>query len=114
MNGLLPAEVSRVAMRLPPIWAKRPAAWFTQVEAKFRHIISQLDHRYATEVEDIVNPPPQQDPNTRLRTELLNLLSLSREKRVCQLLTLDAMGDRKLSQFLRDLRSLAPDRAGSQ
>jgi hypothetical protein len=24
------------------------------------------------------------------------------------------MGDRKLSQFLRDLRSLAPDRAGSQ
>jgi hypothetical protein len=45
-------------------------------------VISQLDHRYAAEVGDIITSPPQQDPNTRLMTELLNQLHSSREKRV--------------------------------
>jgi hypothetical protein len=52
-----PAEVSRVAVRLPPFWAEQPAVWFAQAEAqfylasvnsekiKFFHVISQLDHR---------------------------------------------------------------------
>jgi hypothetical protein len=83
-------EVSRVAVRLPPFWAERPAMWFSQADAqfsladisnertKFHYIISQLDHRYASEVEDIITSPPQQDPYTKLRTELLSRLSLSK------------------------------------
>jgi hypothetical protein len=94
--------------------------WFTQVEAqfvlagignertKFHHIISQLDIRYTAEVEDVIISPPQQYPYTNLRTELLDRLSPSREQRVRQLLTPEAMGDRKPSQFLRHLRNLAP------
>jgi hypothetical protein len=78
------AEISRVAVRLPPFWAERPAVWFTQAEAqfslaglsnmrtKFYHIISQLDHRYPTEVEDIITSPLHQDSYTALRTKLLN------------------------------------------
>jgi hypothetical protein len=70
------------------IWAERPAVWFAQAEAqfslagisteitKFYHVISQLDHRYAAEVEDVITSPPQQDPYTKLRTELLKTLSL--------------------------------------
>jgi hypothetical protein len=66
-----PAEISRLAVRLPLFWAERPAVWFVQAEAqftlaginseriKFCHIISQLDHRYATEVEDIITSPPE-------------------------------------------------------
>jgi hypothetical protein len=61
--------------------------WFAQAEAqfllagittertKFHHVISQLDHRYAAEVRDIITSPPQQDPYTTLRTELLDRLS---------------------------------------
>jgi hypothetical protein len=57
-----PAEVSRVAVGLPPFWAQRPAVWFAQAEAqfflagvnsettKFFHVISQLGHQYASEV----------------------------------------------------------------
>jgi hypothetical protein len=57
-----PAEVSRVAVRLQPFWAERPAGWFAQAEAqfllagvssettKFFQVISQLEHRYAAEV----------------------------------------------------------------
>jgi hypothetical protein len=72
-------------------------------------VISQLDHRYAAEVEDVIISPPQQDPYTKLKTELLKRLSFSREQRAQQLLTFEEMGDRKPSQFLRHLRGFAPD-----
>jgi hypothetical protein len=67
----MPAEISRVAVRLPSFWAERPVMWFAQAEAqfslagvnngktKFYYVISQLDHRYATEVEDIITSPPK-------------------------------------------------------
>jgi hypothetical protein len=106
-------------MRLPPFWAKRPAVWFAQAEVqftlagisseqtKFCYVISQLDQRYASEVEDIITSPPERDPYTTLRTELVRRLSPSKEHRI-RLLTLN-MGDRKPPQFLRHLRSVSPD-----
>jgi hypothetical protein len=48
----------------------------------------------------------QQDPYTTLKTELAKRLCPSRHQRTRQLFTLEEMGDRKPSQFLR---SLAPD-----
>jgi hypothetical protein len=89
-NSTQPAEVSRIAVRFPPFWAEMPAVWFTQVEAqfalagisdertRFHNIISQLNNWYTTEVEDIITSLPQQDPYTKLRTDLLNWLSLER------------------------------------
>jgi hypothetical protein len=107
-----PAEVSRVAVRFPPSWPERPAVWFAQAEAqffltgvnsektKFFHVISQLDHRYAAEVEDSITSPPERDPYTTLRTEVIRRRSPSREQRIRQLLTLEEIGDLKPSQFL--------------
>jgi hypothetical protein len=60
-------------------------------------------------VEDIITSPPQQDPYSKLRTELLKRLFLSREQRAHRIITLEELGDRKPSQFLRHLRSLVPD-----
>jgi hypothetical protein len=71
-------------------------------------VISQLDQRYAAEVEDIITSPPQQDPYFKLRTEVLKRLSLSREQRAHRILTLEEMGDRNPSQLLKHLRSLVP------
>jgi hypothetical protein len=116
-----PAEISRVAVRLPLFWAEQPSMWFVQAKAKFFlagvssettkffHVISQLDHRYATEVEDIITSPPKQDPYIMLRTELVRWLSPSREQCIHQLLTLEEMGDGKPSQFPRHLSCLAFD-----
>lgn len=110
-----------MAVRLPPFWAEQPAIWFTQAEAlfslagitnehaKFLHVISQLDHRCAEELADVITCPPARDPYTTLRTELIRRLSPSKEQRIRQLLTVEEMGDRKPSQFLRHLKSLAPD-----
>jgi hypothetical protein len=77
-------------------------------QTKFYYVISQLEREYAPEVEDIIISPPERDPYTILKTELVKRLSPSKEERMHQLLTLE-MGDSKPSQFLRYLRSLAPD-----
>jgi hypothetical protein len=108
-------------MWLPPFWAERPAVRFAQAEAqltlagisgekiKLCHMISQLDHRYASEIQDIITFPPERDPYTTLRTELVRRLSPSREQHIRQLFKLEEMGDGKPSQFVRHIRSLAPD-----
>jgi hypothetical protein len=68
-----------VAVRLPPFWAERPTVWFAQAEAQFSwagitsektivlHVVSQLDHQYAAEVEDIIISPPES--NTKEKWE---------------------------------------------
>jgi hypothetical protein len=76
---------------------------------KFFHVISQLDHWYAAEVEDIIISPSERDPYTTLKTELVRRLTPCREQRIHQLLMIEEMGDCKPSQFLWQLRSLAPD-----
>jgi hypothetical protein len=119
-NGAIPAEISRVAARLPPFWAELPAVRFAQAEAqftlagigseqnKFCYVISQLYQRYASEVEDIITSPPKRDPYTTLRIELVRLVSPSKEHSSHEFLTL-GMGNCKPSQFLRHLRSVSPD-----
>jgi hypothetical protein len=89
-----PAEVSRVAVRLPPFWAERPAVWFAQAEAqyalagisseqtKFYYVISQMEHQYASEVEDINISPPERNPYTTLKNELVKRLSPSKAERI--------------------------------
>jgi hypothetical protein len=100
-NSSQPAVTSRVAIRLSPFWAERPAIWFSPAEVqfflagvssektKFLHVILQLDHRYAAEVEDIIISPPKREPSTTLRAELVRRLTPSREQRIRQLLTLE-------------------------
>jgi hypothetical protein len=59
-------------------------------------------------VEDIMTSPPQQDPYSKLRTELLKRLSLWREQRIHRIITLEKMGVRNPSQLPRHIRSLVP------
>jgi hypothetical protein len=120
-NGSQATKTSRVAVQLPPFWAERPTLWFAQAVAqfslagmsnertKFYHIISQLRHRCITGVQDIITSPPQQDPYTTLKTELLNRLSSTKEQRSRQINTLKEMEDRTPSQFLRHLITIATD-----
>jgi hypothetical protein len=115
------AAVYRIAVRLPHFWPDRPALRFAQAEAqfdlagitrlktKFSYVGSQLHQQHAAEVEDLITSPPEEEPYHRLKAELMRRLSTSREQRVRQLLSHEEMGERKLSQFLRNLKALAPD-----
>ncbi|XP_063827223.1 uncharacterized protein LOC135076733 [Ostrinia nubilalis] len=120
------ASVDRVAVRLPPFWAEDAEIWFAQVEAQFEmsgiksdatkyyQVIRELDHKTAREVRDIITRPPATDKYNKLKSELINRLSVSREQRMRQLLTHEELGDRKPSQFLRHLRALAGDSVGDE
>lgn len=114
------ARVSGVSLRLPPFWPENPALWLAQVEAqfaihritsdssKFFYVISQLEQRYAAEVQDVITNPPAQGKFMKLKTELERRITATRDERIRQLLTQAEMGDKKPSQFLRYLRSLVP------
>jgi hypothetical protein len=111
-------EVSRVAARLPPFWAERPALLFAQAEAqflagissektKFCHVISQLDQRYDAELEDII---------TSSQTRPLHRAEDRADETAVPLETtthapVSFTRNYKPSQFLRHLRNLAPRRA---
>jgi hypothetical protein len=118
------AHISRVGIRAPPFWPEKPAVWFAQLEGqfvlaritqdatKFYHVIAQLDNKYAAEVGKKTNPPPT-GPYDRIKSELIRRLSLSEEQRVRHLLMHEEMGDRRPTQFLCHLRTLAGPAAPS-
>uniref|UniRef100_A0A2H1WD01 SFRICE_019029 n=1 Tax=Spodoptera frugiperda TaxID=7108 RepID=A0A2H1WD01_SPOFR len=88
-----PKDIFRVGVRVPPFCPENPAIWFAQIEGqfaisnitadttKFFYVVSHLDPRYASEVEDIIVSPPADDKYGRLKTELIKRLSESREKK---------------------------------
>lgn len=112
-------DTYRVGVKIPPFWPEEPEVWFAQIEGqfilsnitadntKFYYVISQLDHQYAAEVKDIIVSPPSSDKYDKLKSELIKRLTTSKERRIKQLLMHEELGDRKPSQFLRHLQSLA-------
>lgn len=113
------AELFRVGIRVPPFWPEKPSIWFAQIEAqfniaritddntKFYYVLAHLDGKYSATVEDIIENPPATAKFDKLKSELIKRLSLSRQKKVKQLLQSEELGDRKPSQFLRHLQQLA-------
>lgn len=117
-TALLP-DVCRVGIKVPPFWPEKPAIWFAQIEGQFAicnikvdetkyyYVMAHLAPQYAAEVEDIITSPPANNKYEKLKTELIKRLSDSKDKKVQQLLSHEVLGDRKPSQFLRQLKSLA-------
>ncbi|CAH2087681.1 unnamed protein product [Euphydryas editha] len=114
-----PHDICRVGVRIPPFWPEEPEIWFAQVEGqfaisgitsdttRFNYVIGHLDPQYSKEVKDIIIAPPVENKYERLKFELIKRLTASKEKKVQQLLMHEELGDRKPSQFLRHLQSLA-------
>ncbi|XP_076384619.1 uncharacterized protein LOC143263794 [Megalopta genalis] len=117
-NAALP-EVCRVGIRVPPFWPEQPAIWFHQIEGqfalngvtadttKYNYVMSQLEPKYALEVQDIITSPPATEKYETLKGELIRRLSASEGRRIQQLLEKEEMGDRTPSQFLRHMQNLA-------
>ncbi|XP_026331284.1 uncharacterized protein LOC113238663, partial [Hyposmocoma kahamanoa] len=113
------SEIFKVSIRVPPFWPEEPEIWFAQVEGqftisgitsdatKFNYVIGQLDHQFSMEVKDIIINPPVTGKYEKLKSELVKRLTASKEKKIKQLLMHEELGDRKPSQFLRYLQSLA-------
>lgn len=108
-----------VRPKLAPFWIERPAAWFAHIESqfalclitadetKYNYVVSQIDSRLSYEVEDLVINPPGKDRYSWIKEEMIRRFSTSESQKVRQLLSGEELGDRKPTQFLRHLRSLA-------
>lgn len=117
--GRMEESVCRVSVKVPPFYPKDPALWFAQIEGqfhmsgitsdvtKFYHVSTQLEHRYAVEVKDIITNPPAERKYDTLKRELIKRLSESEDARLKQMLNKEELGDRKPSQYLRSLEELA-------
>jgi hypothetical protein len=76
-------SINRVGIRVLPCWLVKPAVWFAQLNSQFAlsnimqdatqsyYVISQLDIKFAAEVEDVITKPPSTGPYDRTKAELL-------------------------------------------
>ncbi|XP_067205350.1 uncharacterized protein [Linepithema humile] len=113
------AQISQVAVRVPPFWPEEPELWFAQLEGqfllggimqdatKYAYAISQIDTKHAREIKDVITSPPANGKYETVKNALIQRLSISQEQRIRQLLEREEMGDRKPAQFLRHLKTLA-------
>jgi hypothetical protein len=112
-------DVFKVGVKIPPFWPEEPDIWFAQIEGqftiagitsdltKYNYVISNLDTHHARAVKDIIIKPPSTNRYDKLKYELIKRLSDSKEKRIKQLMMHEELGERKPSDFLRHLQSLA-------
>ncbi|KAL1487842.1 hypothetical protein ABEB36_015492 [Hypothenemus hampei] len=116
-----PAESRIEAIMLPQFWIQDPKLWFTKVEAQFRlnqirnnatkvnHIIAVLDPTILMHVSDILHADDLQYET--LKETLLKRLTESQESKLRRALMGINMGEKKPSQFLRELRALVGESA---
>ncbi|XP_067204436.1 uncharacterized protein [Linepithema humile] len=119
MPGADAAQIGRVSVRVPPFWPEEPELWFAQLESqfllsavtsdstKYAYAISQIETKYIKEIKDVITNPPTCGKYEAVKRALIQRLSDSQEHRIRQLLEREELGDRKPSQFLRHLRTLA-------
>jgi len=112
-------HISKIAVRIPPFWPEEPELWFMQLEgqftlcgitddeARYAHVLSKIEPKQAREIKDVITRPPTTDKYKTLKRTLIQRLTDSQEQRIRQLLEREELGDRKPSQFLRHLSTLA-------
>lgn len=115
----LSSELFRVGVKVPPFYPDSPALWFAQLDGqfilsgvkqdstKFYFAIAQLEHQFAVEIADLIQTPPKENMYLTLKNEIIRRLSASKEQKVRQFLDQEEMGNRKPSQYLRHLMTLA-------
>lgn len=112
-------QVSKIALRLPPIWKNNIKLWFIQVESnftlsditndatKYSCIIANVDPETLSAVSDILLDPPTTDKYNTLKERLIQEFSDSEARQVQKLLSELQLGDDKPSHLLRKMRELA-------
>lgn len=108
--------------RLPSFWRSNPELWLLQVKAAFQTLrvhsdetkyslaVSLLDPDSLQELSDVIRSPPLDRKYENLRATILDRFSDSADRQLLPLLTQLELGDRRPSQLLRQMRTLASSR----
>ncbi|XP_043483815.1 uncharacterized protein LOC122512172 [Leptopilina heterotoma] len=96
----------------PELWISLMERYFksakvTSDSEKFDQVVQNLDPRVTVVVRDLVVNVPETDAYETLKAKLMKRLGSTQEQKTRQLLEREELGDRKPSQFLRHLQSLA-------
>ena len=74
---------------------------------KYSHVVTALSPEAATEVRDLILTSHDRNPYDVLKAALIERISLSKCRKIYQLLHVEELGDRKPPQFLRRLQQLS-------
>ncbi|XP_050493555.1 uncharacterized protein LOC126874992 [Bombus huntii] len=113
------ADSINALLRVPPFWSDDVDLWFKMLEVqfetaritsdqeKYQAVIANLDKSHARLIRDVFDAAPATGRYAYVKKEFIKRLGESDAKRLRQVIENERMGDRKPSQFYRDLRSLA-------
>lgn len=112
-------EISRVAVRVSPVWRDNINVWFGHLEAqfslanitddktKFHYVVSALDSELSSYVADIIMKPPTEKPYDIIKQRLIDQFSESESTRIRTLLCDMTLGDQKPSQLLHKMSQMS-------
>lgn len=113
------ATISKVAVRLPVFWPEETELWFAQLEGqfticgimdddtKYAYVFTRVELQQTREIRDVIRNPPSTGKYKAIKTALIQRLLDPQELRIRKLMEHEEIGDRKPSQFLRHLSTLA-------
>lgn len=123
-SAMDPTSISRLGVHLPKFEPTDPELWFaiadrsfeaaniTSERCKFCHAAAHLGLTHTSEVKDLILNPPDTNPYTSLKEELIRRLGTSQAAKTKKLLEHEVMGDLKPTQFLRRLKDLGGQAVG--
>ena len=113
----------KTAVKLANFWPEEADLWFSRAEAsfqignvttevsKFSNVVAHLDSSTAALAGDIVKTVPREDENpyTKLKTRILEALSLSTNEKADKLIAMSGFGDKIPSQGLQAMLKWVPE-----
>ena len=113
------SEIHHVSVKIPPFWSESPGIWFAQLEAqfatarvtteksKFNLVLANMESKVLTQVTDAVLNPPATNMYENLKKVITARYSDSEQAKMKKLLSEMALGDRKPSFLLNEMKQLA-------
>jgi hypothetical protein len=113
------AEVKTGTPKLPSFWKRNPDLWFAQMEAQFHTchvksdntkyftVLAALDCDTLQPIADLVARPPKKHKYETIKKRLISMYADSQERQLRKLLNEMELGDRKPSQLLSEMKTLA-------
>lgn len=111
------AEVDAITLRLPNFWETNVTGWFRHIESQFTarnitrdptmfsHLMSALDEKVVSRINDLLDVVPEEDSYQWLKGKLIERYDISEGDRIDMLLDMPP-SDRRPSEQLQYMRSI--------
>ncbi|XP_037930999.1 uncharacterized protein LOC119665822 [Teleopsis dalmanni] len=118
--------VNRVSVKVPPFWHERPEIWFAQIEAqfavagvcndmtRFNTVVAAIESSIVADVADAVLHPPAANRYENLKKQIIERYGESEQRKIQRLLSGVQLGDRRPTQLLNELTTLAKDKVSDE